>query len=523
MLKRTSTRIALAVAVVAAVALAVALAGSGAGKAAAKPALIPLPVQLQTHSGSYSLGPQTAIVATGLATPVARYTHALFARATGLPLPVQASGSGIVLQTGGPSTIGDEGYVLDATSKGVTIQAHTAAGLFHGVQTLRQLLPAAIDSPTRQSGPWTVPAVHVLDYPRFSWRGAHLDVARHFFPVATVKRYIDLLALYKLDILHLHLSDDQGWRIAINSWPRLATVGGAKEVGGGKGGYYTQAQYKQIVAYAAARYITVVPEIDSPGHVNAALASYAQLNCDNKAKPLYTGMNTGFSSLCIPKPITYTFYDDVVREIAALTPGKYFDVGGDEAQSTPPADYVKFLKKAQQIVEAHGKTLVGWVPGTDTANLGPSAIGEYWNPASGTASGSESARNAVQQGMKLVMEPASRAYFDQKYNAATPLGLTWAGYNPVPNAYTWDPASFVTGVGESDIIGVESALWSETLENLRDIEFMLLPRLPGLAEIGWSPRAGRSWSEYRLRLAAQSPRWRALGATYYKAPGIPWK
>jgi hexosaminidase len=522
MLRRSPIRIAV-LAVAVAAALGGALIGRGADAKAALPPIVPKPVVEVAHSGSYTLSGSTAIVASGAAVPVARAAHALLARATGLPLNVASSGSGIVLATGGPASLGDEGYQLDATSSGVTIEARTAAGLFHGVQTLRQLLPAAIDSPTQQAGPWRIPAVHVVDSPRFSWRGAHLDVARHFFPVATVERYIDLLALYKLNILHLHLSDDQGWRIAIASWPRLTQVGGSTQVGGGKGGYYTQAQYRQIVAYAAARYITVVPEIDSPGHVNAALASYAQLNCNGKATKLYTATQVGFSSLCIAKPITYKFYDDVVRELAAITPGKYFDVGGDEAQSTSPADYATFLKKAEAIVTAHGKTLVGWVPGLQSAGLGSAAIGEYWNPARGTADGTQSARDAVKQGTKLVMEPASTAYFDQKYDADTPLGLSWAGFVPVRVAYSWDPATFVTGVGEKNVLGVESALWSETLHTLRDIQYMTLPRLPGLAEIGWSPKAGRSWAEYRLRLAAQSPRWRALGATYYKAPGIPWK
>ncbi|MDX6516590.1 MAG: hexosaminidase [Gaiellaceae bacterium] len=509
---------------VAAVALALvaALIGRSADAKVANPALIPAPVSLQAKSGSYTLGAGTRIVASGAAAPVGAYLRSLLARPTGLALPVTASGSGIALELGGPGSIGDEGYVLDVSKGGVTIQGRTAAGLFHGVQTLRQLLPGAIESTTRQSGPWRVPSVHVVDYPRFTWRGAHLDVARHFFGVQDVERYIDLLALYKLNTLHLHLSDDQGWRIAIASWPRLATVGGSTQVGGGKGGYYTQAQYKAIVRYAGARFITVVPEIDSPGHVNAALASYAQLNCNGKATKLYTALQVGFSSLCISKAITYKFVDDVVREISALTPGKYFDVGGDEAQSTSPADLATYLKKAQLIVEAHGKTVFGWVPGIEAGNL-HGAVGEYWNPARGSADGTQSARTAVKQGMKLVMSPASTAYFDQKYDPSTPLGLTWAGYNSVRNAYSWDPAAFVTGVGEKDVLGVEAALWSETLVTLRDIQYMTLPRLPGLAEIGWSPRTGRSWAEYRLRLATQAPRWRAMGATYFRSGQVPWK
>jgi hexosaminidase len=502
------------------VALALALRSSG-GAASVEPAIIPAPVVLQAHEGAYTVSRRTQILATGKAVPVAGYLQRMLRRATGFPLAIVPDRGEIVLELGGPDSIGDEGYVLDVTGHGVRIQARTAAGLFHGVQTLRQLLPATIEG-AAQAGPWRVPAVHVLDYPRFAWRGAHLDVARHFFGVRDVERYLDLLALYKLDVLHLHLTDDQGWRIAIPKWPRLATVGGSREVGGGKGGYYTQADYRAIVRYAAVRHITVVPEIDSPGHINAALASYAELNCNGKAPPLYTGIEVGFSSLCIGKPVTYRFFDDVIAELARLTPGPYIDVGGDEARATSPAARAAFLRKAQAIVTAHGKTLVGWVPGIDVAGVS-GGVGEYWSPARGSARGTASARAAVRQGMKLVMAPASVAYFDQKYDPTTRLGFSWAGYVSVRTAYRWDPATFVAGIRESDVLGVESALWSETLESLRDIEYMTLPRLPGLAEIGWSPRTGRSWAEYKVRLGAQAPRWRALRATSFRAPGIPWK
>ena len=198
-------------------------------------------------------------------------------------LGVKVGSSGPVsLELGGPASLGDEGYQLTVTPASVRVVANAPAGLFHGVQTLRQLLPA--------KGPQRIPAVSIRDRPRFAWRGAMLDVARHFRSVRDVKRFVDLMALYKLNRLHLHLSDDQGWRIAISKWPRLATHGGATAVGGGKGGYYTQAQYSDIVRYAAARYVVVVPEIDMPGHVHAALSSYPKLACDGKPSPLYTGI-----------------------------------------------------------------------------------------------------------------------------------------------------------------------------------------------------------------------------------------
>jgi hexosaminidase len=203
--------------------------------------------------------------------------------------------------------LGDEGYELTITPQLITLAAHQPAGLFRGIQTIRQLLPLSIERSTLQSGPWLMPTGAIHDMPRFAWRGAMLDVARHFFSTDDVKRFIYLLAYYKMNRLHLHLTDDQGWRIMIHSWPALATYGGSTAVGGGSGGYCTQAEYAEIVAYAQSHYIMVIPEIDLPGHTNAALASYAELNFDGAAKPLYTGMEVGSSALCTEYLLTFLF------------------------------------------------------------------------------------------------------------------------------------------------------------------------------------------------------------------------
>ncbi len=353
----------------------------------------------------------------------------------------------------------------------------------------------------------------IRDYPRFGWRGMMLDVARHFFDVEDVKRLIDLMAYYKLNRLHLHLTDDQGWRLMIESWPKLATVGGSTAVGGGTGGFYTQADYAEIVAYAQSRYIMVVPEIDLPGHTNAALASYPELNCDDQAPPLYTETEVGFSSLCINKEITYRFVDDVIGEVAALTPGPYIHIGGDEALSTDKEEYIAFIGRVQEIVRAHGKQMIGWEE-IAQADLDPSSIAQHWHD--------EQARVAVEQGVKVIMSPGAHAYLDMKYDDATPLGLDWAGTVNVEKAYDWDPATHIHGVSEADILGVESPLWSETLETIADIEIMTFPRLLGHAEIGWSPATGRSWDEYRQRLATHGPRLTALAVHFYRSPLIQW-
>jgi hexosaminidase len=356
------------------------------GQAEAKRiAVIPEPASMHRGGEAFTVTRDTRIVARRGAGRVAARLAAVLRPSTGYRLPVVAHGSGrhairLELKRTG---LGREGYRLHVRRGGIALRASTPAGLFHGVQTLRQLLPARVESAEVQPGPWRVPGVRIADTPRFRWRGAMLDVSRHFFTVAEVKRYIDELALYKINTLHLHLSDDQGWRIAIDSWPRLATYGGSTEVGGGPGGFYTKRDFADLVRYAAAHYMTVVPEIDGPGHTNAALASYAELNCDGQAPPLYTGTEVGFSSLCVDKDITYRFLDDVIREVTAQTTSPYYHVGGDEAHSTPHADYVRFINREQQLVHAHGKRMMGWneIAGADAA---PGSVAQWWHTETGS-------------------------------------------------------------------------------------------------------------------------------------------
>jgi hexosaminidase len=483
--------------------------------------VIPAPAWLHATGEPFRLTEDTEIVAqTRAAQKVAEQLAAILRPSTGYPLPVVGHGGhGIALRI--ERAGGREAYRLRVTREGVDLRAATAAGLFHGVQTLRQLLPARVDSGSVQPGPWVVPGVRIDDRPRFGWRGAMLDVARHFFSVAQVERYIDQLALYKINTLHLHLSDDQGWRIVVDTWPRLAAYGGNTEVGGGPGGYYTKADFAGLIRYAAARHMTIVPEIDGPGHTNAALASYAELNADGVSPPLYTGTDVGFSSLCIGKEITYRFLDDVIGEIAAQTCSRYYHVGGDEAHSTSHDDYVTFIDREQQLVHAHGKRMMGWHE-IASAGAAPGSVAQWWHSATGSQDGTELARLAVAKRMKLVMSPADRAYLDMQYHPDSPLGLHWAGYVEVEDSYSWDPATLVDGVRETDILGVEGALWSETIGSSPDIEFLAFPRLPGLAEIGWSRATGRSWDEYRHRLAAHGPRWDALGVNYHRSPQVPW-
>ncbi|MEQ0560890.1 family 20 glycosylhydrolase [Amycolatopsis sp. NEAU-NG30] len=498
--------------------------------AAATPALqsiVPVPVSVTPAAGvAFPLVSTTKIVTEAGSAParqVGDYLAGVLRPSTGYALPVSDAPASVpsdsiaLLLSGAPASVGAQGYQLVSTASSVTIRAATADGLFAGAQTLRQLLPGSVESPAAQPGPWSIPGATILDYPRFAYRGAMLDVARHFHPVATVKRYLDQLAQYKINALHLHLADDQGWRIQIDSWPRLATYGGSTQVGGGPGGYYTKAQYTDIVNYAASRHITVIPEIDMPGHVNAALASYAELNCNGVAPALRTDTAVGYSSLCISKDITYTFVADVLRELAALTPGPYLHIGGDEAAATSQADYLTFIGKVLPLVAATGKSAVGWHD-IAKATLPSSATPQFW----GTSTSDAGVSAAASRGSKVILSPANKAYLDMKYNSSTPIGLSWAGYIEVQDAYGWNPGTYLSGVPESAVRGVESPLWTETVVTPADIEYLAFPRVAAHAELGWSPWSTHDWTAFRTRLGAQAPRWTAQSINFYRSAQVPW-
>jgi hexosaminidase len=489
--------------------------------------LIPLPVLVELSTGNdFAITSATIISVPAGDERLLRIGRAL-AGVVGLsagPEPLRvapqdgaAAESVIALQLGDVSEAGDEAYEITMMPARATIKGRTPAGVFYGVQTFRQLLPPFVEHAAARfdkTRPLRVPGGRIVDRPRFAWRGAMLDVARHFLSIEEVKRYIDLIALHKMNRLHLHLADDQGWRIEIKSWPNLTAHGGTTEVGGGPGGFYSQQQFADLVAYAADRFITIVPEIDMPGHTNAALASYAELNCSGKAPAMFTGIEVGFSALCVEKEITYRFIDDVVREIAAMTPGPYFHVGGDEVKTLTPAQYVQFIERVQTIVQKHQKQMIGWDE-IAPARLVASSVVQHWRPKT-------TPKEAVAKGVKVIMSPADRTYLDMKYDASTPIGLSWAALIDVRRSYDWDPAAAAEGVPESAILGVEAPLWTETVAGIRDAEFLAFPRLAALAEVGWSRGDRRSWEEFRVRLGRQAPRWSALGINFYRAPEVPW-
>lgn len=490
-------------------------------KRAAIDNLIPKPSSVKADTGSFQLAANTTLnidTANLELKKLAGYFNTLIKPATGFELAVKpaandSTGIDLIIDT----TIkkSPEAYTLSINGKKVTIKAGGGAGVFYGIQTIRQLLPDAIEATTKSEANWAIPAATIEDEPSYEYRGSMLDIARHFFGPKDIKRYIDLISFYKMNTLHLHLSDDQGWRIEIKSWPKLTEIGSTTQVGGGKGGFLSQEEYKDLVQYAADRYITIIPEIDMPGHTNAALASYAELNCNDTATKLYSGIEVGFSTLCTNKEVTYKFLDDVIRELAALTPGKYLHIGGDESHATKKEDYIPFMEKVQLLVKKHGKLAIGW---DEVANskLEPNTVAQYWADSANSVM-------AISKGAKLIMSPARKAYLDMQYDSTSKLGLHWAGYIEVDTAYTWDPANLEPGIKRENIWGVEAPLWTETIVTMDDIEYMVFPRLPGYAEIAWTPTASRSWDEYKVRLGYHGPRMKAMQIDYYPSKKIDWK
>jgi hexosaminidase len=528
---------------------------------AAAPTIVPKPVSTTLGHGQFTLTSHTRIVARGAAKTIAGDLANYLRPATGYQLPVtsdRAHDGDIELTLGDPHTLaGDhygEGYQLNVSSSGTSLEAKALHGLFNGVQTIRQLLPASIASATRQHGPWTMPAVHVTDYPRYGYRGLMLDIARHYKSPGDVMKLIDQAAAYKINTFHLHLSDDQGFRIVINGFPNLTAVGSAGSVGThgrtmDPGGFWTQAQYKAVVAYAAARYMTVVPEVDTPGHNNAIIMSEYNdtanpllnghpddINCSANHPPVwnYTG-DVGYSALCPESDNTWTILSAIIGQLSAMSSSKYYNLGGDETPSTILTQdrYAALVNREAGIVNSHGKTVMGWaeIAGAGT-NLAPGSVAEYWNPASGSSAGTATGTEAVAKHMKIVMAPANHAYLDQKYAPGVPadLGLTWACNHgcDVDQFYNWDPSTYVDGVTDDNVIGVEGAIWGETTVTLDDVYTMVFPRLPALAELGWSPKVERTatspaYQDFLNRLGAQGPRWEAAGVTFYPSTEVPWQ
>lgn len=404
-----------------------------------------------------------------------------------------------------------ESFTLEVHEHGVTLTAARPAGLLHALRTLRQLVTAE----------HTVPFVVVRDTPRYAWRGLSLDVVRHWHGPETIRRVIDLLGMYKLRVLHLHLTDDQGWRLQIPSHPELTERSGGTQVGGrvpaGERGYLTVEEFRELQEYAAARFIDVVPEIDLPGHTNAATYACPELVPGGEATAPYHGTEVGFSRLWADNPATVPWIRDVLADVAATTSGRFVHVGGDEAPALDTAEYTRLVETACDAVRAHGKTPVAWQEAAVTA-VEPGTLLQFWDPRADP----EPLLRAAAAGARFVMSPASHAYLDMKYDAAHPLGLEWIGYVEVRDSYDWDPGDAIPGLPASAVEGVSAALWTETLATPEHLFAMLLPRLPALAEVAWTSRRSREWESFRTRLAGQARLWDAEGWAWHPSPQVQW-
>lgn len=511
--------------------------------------VVPWPRLLTPAEGVFRIDPDTRITVADGAPADARETAELLAAQlrgrTGVDVPVRAA-------AGGPGTIAlvltadgqEEGYRLTVTPTNITIAGRSAAGLFYGAQTLRQLLSDA----------GSVPAVEIEDAPRFRYRGMHLDVARHFFPVEFVKKYIDLLALYKFNTFHWHLTDDQGWRIEILRYPRLTEVGSCRDetrVGHARQqpetydgtrycGYYTQDEIRDVVAYAAARHVTIIPEIELPGHATAAVAAYPELACTDGPFRVTTTWGI-FDDIFCPKEETFAFLDGVLTEVMQLFPGEYIHIGGDEApkkrwEESPVAQAVMrreglkdehelqsyFVRRIERFLAANGRRMIGWDEIAE-GGLSPTATVMYWRDRSeaGLGHGSlgeDPARLAARSGNDVIMTPNQMFYLDhyQAYPPGEPPGI--GGYTPIDQVYGYDPvpADFTPAMADR-VIGAQANVWTEYMKTSDHVEYMVFPRLLAVSEVVWSPRESRDFASFTRRLPAQLALLTALGVNY-RAP-----
>ncbi len=514
-------------------------------------ALVPLPQKLELRTGTFTLGPRTQIAVDQTAEATGHYLAERLRVSTGLPLPLRTgvkSGkpgrNSVLLTTSGASPgLGPEGYLLEVAPNSVVIRASSDAGLFYGIQTFLQLLPPEVLASERAcKTAVTAPCVRIEDAPRFGYRGALLDVARHFFTKNELKRFIDDIALHKINRLQLHLTDDQGWRIEIKKYPRLTEVGGwRKSIGfnldpksssaygpdGRYGGFYTPADMGEIIDFAQRRHITIVPEIEMPGHASAALTAYPDLSCSGG--PYSTDMSAGvFAGVyCAGKEETFEFIAGVLQEIAQLFPGPYIHIGGDEVnkenwhkcprcQERMRAENLNtehelqsyFVRRVERIVNAQGKRLIGWSEIRE-GGLAQNATVMDWIGG---------AVEAASAGHDVIMTPTSHCYLDyyqsrNRTNEPPAIGA----FLPLQTVYSFDPVpAGLDPKYRPHILGAQGNLWTEYIPSFRQVEYMTFPRLCALAEVAWSPKDSRYWDEFVARLNAHTRRLDVLGINYRK-------
>jgi len=520
--------------------------------------LIPFPAQFSGQDGQFTLTAATRVVAmpkdAGQQAAAQLLTNQL-KTASGMPIavvtmsPAVAKGKHIVFQAHKGGRCGPEGYVVNVKPERVTVEAETPKGYYYAVQTLLQLLPPAAFSPAVvQSVAWTMPACQILDRPRYPYRGLMLDVGRHFMPVATVKKFIDLLARHKMNTFHWHLTDDQGWRVEIKKYPKLTQMGSTRTQtmvghygenypfrydGKPHAGFYTQEQIKDVVRYASARHVTIIPEIELPGHALAAITAYPELSCE-PTKPYEVGKIWGvYSDVFCPTEKTFTFLQDVLMEVMVLFPGKYIHIGGDEC----PKDAWKksafcqnlmkqlklkneeelqqyFINRIDKFVTSKGRSIIGWdeiLEGeSPTTRLAPNATVMSWR-------GIEGGIEAAKQKHNVVMTPGAFCYLDKYQGEPTQEPLAIGGFLPIEKVYSYEPTpSELTPDQQKYILGVQGNLWTEYIKTPEQVAYMTYPRAIALAEIGWMPAGPRNFEDFAVRLKNHLKRLDYLHVNYSK-------
>ncbi|WP_214410390.1 beta-N-acetylhexosaminidase [Sphaerisporangium fuscum] len=508
--------------------------------------IIPRPERLEARPGSFTVGPDTRIAADPALAGVAAWLRSELGAATGHDLPPGRPDLGaIVLALAPQGALGPEEYRLTVDPEGVRVEAGGAAGAFYGAQTFRQLLPPeAFRRAPAGAGPWTAPAVHIEDGPRFPWRGCLLDVARHFMTRAEVLRFVDLLAMHKINVLHLHLTDDQGWRLEIKKYPRLTEVGAWREEsqkgwagpmdGQPHGGFYTQQDIREIVAYAAARHITVVPEIDIPGHTQAAIAAHPELG--NLDTPIGVATTWGISANVLNvEESTLDFFRDVFDEVLELFPSPYICVGGDECRKDQwrASSAVRrriaelglrgedelqswFIRRFDDHLAARGRRLVGWDEILE-GGLAPGAVVASWRSLDGVVLGARA-------GHDVINCLNTSVYLDYRQSESPEEPVPFGTVLPLAGVYAFEPVpDGLTEAEAAHVIGATCCLWTELIDSARRLDYMAFPRLCAFAEAVWR-RGGRDLAEFRGRLGAHLRRLDAAGVEYRGEEGpLPWQ
>jgi hexosaminidase len=515
------------------------------------PSIIPKPVSMTLHQGRFTITKRTVIWTDAASVSVGQQLARYLEPATGLTLRVQTGGTmpsaAIVLrrEPGLLKKLGTEGYVLDVRPARVIARAGESNGLFYAVQTMRQLLPPAIFRGAPVTGvDWAMPAVTIEDAPRFSWRGAHLDVGRHFMPKEFIKKYIDLLALHKLNTFHWHLTEDQGWRLEIKRYPKLTEVGAwRKETIIGHqprdratwqfdktphGGFYTQDDAREIVAYGKARFVNVVPEIEMPGHSVAAIASYPEIGVTGQPIDVATYWGV-FSDILNAEPSTVQFMQNVLSEVLQIFPSRYIHIGGDEADKTKwkasPRIQARikelgladehqlqswFIRQMDGFLTAHNRRLVGWDEILE-GGLAENAVVMSWR---GTTGGISAAR----AGHDVIMAPESETYLNYyQTKDQVPENPAHPGFLPLEKVYAFEPVpAELEAQFTKHILGAQAQIWTEYLPGPKNVEYQAFPRLTALAEVVWTPKDQKNYDDYLARLAVDLQRLQVLDVNYFR-------